>query len=138
WKTPNLMFLAYTYSDNPILKGEFKRQGGLPHNPVFFLLLNDPELQEKERLDDLPLTMDFGKVLGGMVTRTGWDIGMDSDDVIAEIKGGGYHFSNHQHSDAGSMQLYYKGIQFGDIGTYRFYGEPYDMNFNKRSIAHSM
>ena len=39
WKAPNLMFLAYTYSNDPILKGEFKRQGGLPHNPVFFLLL---------------------------------------------------------------------------------------------------
>src|SRR5690606_1621752 len=46
WKAPNLMFLSYTYSDDPVIKGEFKRQGGLPHNPVFFLLLNDPELEE--------------------------------------------------------------------------------------------
>ncbi len=138
WQKPYLMFLSYTYSDDPILKGEFKRHGGLSSNPVFFLLLNNPDLKEEERLDSLPLTIDFGNVLGGMVARTGWDISMDSDDVIAEIKGGGYHFSNHQHSDAGSVQLYYKGIQLGDIGTYRFYGEPYDMNFNKRSIAHSM
>ena len=73
-----------------------------------------------------------------MVARTGWNIGPDSDDVVAEIKGGGYHFGNHQHADAGAIQLYYRGFQFGDIGPYRFYGTPYDMGFNKRSVSHSV
>lgn len=73
-----------------------------------------------------------------MIARTGWNIGMSSNDVVAEIKGGGYHFGNRQHSDAGSIQLYYRGLQFGDLGVYKFYGTPYDMGFNKRSIAHSM
>jgi len=138
WKSPQTMLLNYTYSADPLLKAEFERQGGLPDNPVLFLLLNDPGLKAEKSMESLPLTMDFGPVIGSMVARTGWHIGMNSNDVVAQIKGGGYHFGNHQHSDAGSIQLYYRGFQFGDIGEYKFYGTPYDYNFNKRSIAHSM
>jgi heparin/heparan-sulfate lyase len=138
WKSPQTMLLNYAYSSDPILKAEFERQGGLTDNPVLFLLLNDPGLKAEDSLESLPLTKDFGAILGSMIARTGWHIGMNSNDVVAEIKGGGYHFGNHQHSDAGSIQLYYRGFQFGDIGEYKFYGTPYDLNFNKRSIAHSM
>jgi heparin/heparan-sulfate lyase len=138
WKAAQTMFMNYTYAADPVLKGEFERQGGLPDNPVLFLLLNDPGMKADLSMKSLPLTMGFGPVLGSMIARTGWDIGMSSNDVVAEIKGGGYHFTNHQHADAGSIQLYYRGFQFGDIGVYHFYGTPYDFNFNKRSVAHSM
>ncbi|WP_118193886.1 hypothetical protein [Albibacterium indicum] len=138
WKSPMVMFLMSAYSADPVVKGEFLRHGGLNSNPVLFLLLNDPELKAEPSLESLPLTIDFGPILGSMITRTGWDISDESDDVVAEIKGGGYHFGNHQHADAGSMQLYYRGFQLGDIGLYKFYGTPYDLGFNKRSISHSM
>ena len=132
------MLLIYAYADDPILKAEFERQGGLSGNPVLFLVLNDPNLAPVDGRDSLPLTINFGPILGSMIARTGWDIGLDSNDVVAEIKGGGYHFGNHQHSDAGALQIYYRGLQVADLGVYKFYGTPYDQNFNKRSIAHSM
>lgn len=138
WSAPLTALLCYAYAADPVLKADFQRQGGLPNSPVLFLLLNDPNLKAEPDRDALPLTKDFGKVLGSMVARTGWNFGDKSNDVVAEIKGGGYVFGNHQHSDAGSVQLYYRGFQFGDLGLYKFYGTPYDMNFNKRSIAHSM
>ncbi|WP_031301852.1 hypothetical protein [Sphingobacterium paucimobilis] len=138
WKAPLFTLLAYTYADDPVLKADFEKQGGILDNQVLFLLLNDPKLTASKNRDSLPLTMDFGPVLGSMIARTGWEINANSNDVIAEIKGGGYHFGNHQHSDAGAVQLYYRGLQFGDLGVYRFYGTPYDFNFNKRSISHSM
>lgn len=137
WSNPQTTLLAYAYGADPVLKADFIRQGGLNANPVLYLLLNNPSLKPATT-NTLPLTKDFGPVLGGMVARTGWDISDESDDVVAEIKGGGYQFANHQHSDAGSIQLFYRGFQFGDIGLYKFYGTPYDMNFNKRSISHSM
>ncbi|PSL33664.1 hypothetical protein [Dyadobacter jiangsuensis] len=137
WKHPQTMLLSYAYSNNPLIKGEFERQGGLPDNPVLYLLVNDPALKADHDLTKLPQTKDFGKVLGSMVARTGWDNTPSSNDVIAEIKGGGYNFGNHQHADAGAMQIFYKGIQMGDIGLYLSYGPPYDMEFNKRSISHS-
>lgn len=138
WKQPDAFFLFYTYANDPLLKGEFMRQGGRISDPVLFLLLNDPALKAEQSLASLPLTLDFGPVLGSMIARTGWNIGMESDDVVAEIKGGGYHFGNHQQSDAGAIQLFYRGLQVADLGLYGFYGTPYDMNFNKRSISHSM
>lgn len=138
WKNPQTMLLCYAFSGDRMIKGEFYKQGGLPDNPVLFLLLNDPNLMPDYDLSSLPLTKDFGKILGSMVARTGWSIEKESGDVIAEIKGGGYHFGNHQHADAGALQIYHHGIQVGDLGLYLSYGSPYDFNFNKRSVAHSM
>ncbi|AEW00072.1 hypothetical protein A4D02_28935 [Niastella koreensis] len=138
WKQPQTMLLCYAYSKDPLIKGEFEREGGLPDDPVLYLLLNDPSIKAIPQPTALPLTKDFGQVLGGMVARTGWNNTPESNDVVAEIKGGGYGFGNHQHPDAGAIQLYYHGMQFGDIGLYLGYGSPYDFNFNKRSVAHSM
>ncbi|MEN6640964.1 MAG: discoidin domain-containing protein [Armatimonadia bacterium] len=130
--------LAYAYADDPMIKGDFQRQGGTASDPIMFLMLNDPNLAPQKSLDALPLTIDFGPVLGSMVARTGWNMGANTSDVVVEMKGGGYHFGNHQHSDAGSFQIYYRGLQAVDLGQYKFYGTPYDSNFCKRSVAHSM
>ena len=138
WKNPQTMLLCYAYSGNALIKGEFMKQGGLPDNPVLFLLLNDPNLKADFDRSQLPLTKDFGPILGSMVARTGWSEEKTSSDVVAEIKGGGYHFGNHQHADAGALQIYHHGIQVGDLGLYLSYGSPYDFNFNKRSASHSM
>lgn len=138
WRNPQTMLLCYAYSGDPIIKSEFVKQGGLPDNPVLFLLLNDPAVKANHDRSKLPLTKDFGPILGSMVTRTGWSESKESTDVVAEIKGGGYHFGNHQHADAGALQIYHHGIQVGDLGLYLSYGTPYDFNFNKRSVAHSM
>lgn len=138
---PETLLLDYAYAGDPVTKGEFERRGGLSRakdNPVLFLLVNDPDLKANPSPDSLPLTIDFGTVLGGMIARTGWDMRKESNDVIAEIKGGGYHFGNHQHANAGSFQIYYRGQQIADLGIYRAYGTPYDFNFYKRSVAHSM
>ncbi|MCD2424017.1 DUF4962 domain-containing protein [Niabella pedocola] len=138
WKNPQTMLLSYAYSGNALFKGQFLRQGGLPDNPVLFLLLDDPALKPDFELNRLPRTLDFGPVLGSMVARTGWEEQKESGNVVAEIKGGGFHFGNHQHADAGAIQIYHHGMQVGDLGLYLSYGSPYDFNFNKRSVAHSM
>lgn len=130
--------LCYAYNGNPILKGEFQRQGGVPSDSLLYLLLNDPQLKAEPSVEALPTTINFGPVLAGMVARTGWNAGTNSNEVVAEIKGGGFHFGNHQHADAGALQIYYRGLQVADLGQYKFYGTPFDLNFNKRSVAHSM
>ncbi|MDD4870981.1 MAG: hypothetical protein PHR77_10510 [Kiritimatiellae bacterium] len=130
--------LCYAYNNDTVIKGDFERQGGLSADPMLGLLLNDPDLRAEKSFYSLPLTIDFGPILGSMIARTGWNLGTNIADVVIEMKGGGYHFGNHQHSDAGSFQIYYRGLQAVDLGQYHFYGTPYDSNFNKRSIAHSM
>ena len=130
--------LNFTYSNDPILKGEYLRQYAPATDPMRWLLVNDPDLVPQSDLTSLPLTKDFGPILGSMIARTGWSLAPDSDDIVVEMKGGGRHFANHQHSDAGSFQIYFRGLQVGDLGVYGFYGTPYDMNFCKRSVSHSM
>ena len=130
--------LAYAYTGDRIVKGDFLRQNGMAGDPIPILLLNDPDLAPEPSLASLPLTLDFGPILGSMVARTGWNLGPNRADVVVEMKGGGYHFGNHQHSDAGSFQIYYRGLQAVDLGQYHFYGTPYDMGFCKRSVSHSM
>lgn len=138
WKNPQTMLLCYAYSGNRLIKGEFVKQGGLKDNPVLFLLLDDPALKPDFDLNQLPLTKDFGPILNSMIARTGWEENKNSGNVVVELKGGGFHFGNHQHADAGALQIYHRGIQVGDLGLYLSYGSPYDFNFNKRSVAHSM
>ncbi|MGE4563794.1 MAG: hypothetical protein AB7F32_02905, partial [Victivallaceae bacterium] len=116
----------------------FRQNKGRNKEALLFLLLNDPALVPDNRTDTMPLTFDTGDVLGGMVCRSSWELGPESPAVMAEIKGGGYHFGNHQHADAGAFQIYFRGYQIGDLGYYRYYGTDYDFNFAKRSIAHSM
>lgn len=130
--------LNYAYTADPVVKWDFVRAGGLGGDPMMILLLNDPDLQPADGLDGLPLTKDFGPILGSMIARTGWNMGRNTADVVVEMKGGGYHFGNHQHADAGSFQIYWRGLQAVDLGEYRFYGTPYDSNFTKRSVSHSL
>ena len=129
--------LSYAYSKDPVIKHNFKLQG-ISKDPLLMLLLNEPKLKATANFNSLPLTIDYGPIIGGMIARTGWTFGEKSDDVVVEMKGGGYQFGNHQHADAGSFQIYYRGLQAGDLGQYKFYATPYDYNFNKRSIAHCM
>lgn len=139
WAALDTMLICYAYSGSELIKNEFYRQGGADYkNYVQFLLLNDVNNYGSETPDALPLTHDFGPILSSMVARTGWTVGELSDDVVAEIKGGGYHFGNHQHADTGSFQIFYHGFLAAKIGQYAFYGTPYDMGFNKRSISKSM
>lgn len=134
WQRPITRFLAYTYAGDAVEKAEFIRQGDKDKiAPYLFLLLNEPTLKP-DFTYRYPLTHDFGDITGGMIARTGWD---SPDDVIVEIKGGGYRNGAHQHADAGSIQLYYRGFLLGDIGMYNFAGTDYDVNFNRRSISHS-
>lgn len=135
---PTSFFMNYSYSRNPYLKHSFERMNGSSVNPMLFLLLNDPNFKSSPIPANHPLNKDFGPILGGMVNRTGWEDDIKSNNVVAEIKGGGYYFSNHQHNDAGALQIYHRGFQVADLGQYKFYGTPYDLNFTKRSISHSM
>ena len=149
------------YFGNPYLKWEASR--GLPCfvsekpvtnqsvNCVELLLLNDPDLAPKSP-DELPLTKYFPSPKGGFIARTSWEYGADSNAVIAEMKINEWYFANHHHLDAGSFQIYYKGILATDSGYYggvfregwtgnnngsTGYGSPHDINYNKRTVAHN-
>ena len=139
------MMLAGNYYQDPYLKQEAMRSnpylstfayGHGNMSPVEFLIFNDPDLWGRP-LSELPQTKYFGSPQGAMIARTGWDDGMDSPVAMAYMKINEIWFANHHHLDAGSFQLYYKGILANDSGRYQGYGTDHDMAYNKRSIAHN-
>jgi hypothetical protein len=127
------------YYKDPYLRAESERRGVgrfARSNPVEFLLFYDPSIKAAD-MNELPTTKFFAEPLGGMIARTGWTMGRDSDVAVIEMKGAGYQFNNHMHLDAGAFQIYYRGHLAIDTGAYPKYGTPFDWNFNKRSISHN-
>ncbi len=155
------LFLAGNYFGDQYLKQEALRE--MPDfapgrsarnqslNPVEILIFNNPDLQPRP-LDELPLTHYFPSTKGAMIARSGWQEGVNSPAVVAEMKIDEWSFGNHQHLDAGAFQIYYRGTLANDSGYYQAavnqvgslandgnsgYGSVHDFNYNKRTIAHN-
>lgn len=124
---------------DPVIMGEAMRElDGFDgsHDYLFDFILCDPLIIPKPA-DTQPLSRYFPSPLGAMVVRTGWDSGKNSSAVVATMKIGEYYFGNHQHLDAGSFQLYYKGALASEAGCYDSYGSLHDVNYHKRTVAHN-
>lgn len=134
-----LLQVSNYYKDGYLQAESFRRDVSkyTRSNPIDFLLFYDPSVKPAD-LAELPTTKYFAEPLGGMIARTGWTMGRDSDVAVIEMKGAGYQFNNHQHLDAGAFQIYYRGHLAIDTGAYPKYGTPFDWNFNKRSISHNV
>ena len=104
--------------------------------PAQFFIFNDPNC-EPRALSELPNTRYFGSPNGLMVARTGWKDGIDAPEAVAFMKIGEQWAANHHHLDAGTFQIYYKGILATDTGIYDAYGTSHDVNWNKETISHN-
>ncbi|WP_079913479.1 heparin/heparin-sulfate lyase HepB [Paenibacillus sp. 32352] len=129
------------YKDPYFIAQKQMDEGRLQDKDVLFaFLFADPNVEAKP-FDELPLTRYFGAPTGVMVARTGWETGMDSNVVVAEMKVGMYQYNNHQHLDAGAFQIYYKGNLAIDSGSYKGssgkYHSPHNKYYFKRTIAHN-
>ena len=140
WMFPDLAYTASYYQD-PLLMGEAISQGTIGQTPLYDLLLIDPTLPADFGIAALPLTRFFPYPFGGMVARTGWEKGTTSHTVVADMKIVERHYAAHQHLDAGSFQLYYKGPLAINSGLYEgtegAYGSSHFINYYQRTIAHN-
>jgi hypothetical protein len=163
FKSPGrTMFLESNYFKDPYLKTEalncvpdftpMKPSGNQALNSTEMLVFNDPDLAPRP-LSELPLTHYFPYPKGAMIARSSWEPGIKSPAVVAEFKINEWNWANHQHLDHGGFQLYYRGILANDSGYYQAgvnkvdkgendgnsgYGSLYDVNYDKRSIAHNV
>ena len=140
WIFYDLAYLASYYQD-PLLMGEAIRQGTIGRTPLYDLLLIDPSVPADHNLSSLPLTKYFPYPFGGMTARTGWEAGSTSGAVVADMKIVERQYNNHQHLDAGSFQIYYKGPLAVETGIYEGveggYGSEHFTNYLQRTIAHN-
>ena len=147
------LFAGDLFGDN-YLKGEYRR--GRAHddftntnynndksfNSVFWLIVNDPSISFNKNRTSLPMSRYFGSPNGVILARIGdWDYyetnAYESNTASAMMKIGEMYAGNHDHLDAGTFQLYYKGILASDSGVYEDYGSDHDANYAKRTIAHN-
>ncbi|QHW00380.1 heparin/heparin-sulfate lyase HepB [Spirosoma endbachense] len=142
------LLLAGSYHNDPIVLAEALKERTVGDNRDYlfeFLFFNWASLRPKADAPvtkaSLPLTNYFAPPFGAMIARTGWQDGLASPSVVAEMKVQAYNFTNHQHLDAGSFQLYYKGPLAVQSGVYQgkngTYGDEHFKNYAQRSIAHN-
>ena len=139
------LLFSGSYHRDPIVLNEALKErqpGETPDYLYDFLFINPISVQCCcLRKPTLPLSRYFPEPFGAMIARTGWQDGMNAADVIATMKIQSYNFSNHQHLDAGSFQLYYKGPLTVQSGIYQgitgSYGGEHFKNYSQRTIAHN-
>jgi hypothetical protein len=131
------------YRNAYFLDQQYREHPEIPDSYVFFAFLFHDPLLPRKPLGSLPLTRYFVEPAGIMIARTGWDEGIDkqSSTAVVEMKIGMYQYNNHQHLDAGTFQIYYKGYLAIDSGIYKGssgkYHSPHNKYYFKRTIAHN-
>jgi heparin/heparan-sulfate lyase len=137
WPLEMATILSASFYGDGYVYGEFLKEPSVSaENKLFELLWRDPDLKARPA-SELPLTRYMGSPFGWMIARTAWD----ENAAIVEMKINEYNFTNHQHLDAGSFQIYYRGALAIDSGLYSgssgAYGSPHTTNYYWRTIAHN-
>ena len=103
-------------------------------SPSLYLICSSSGLKPApDRHADMPLVLYNGGWLGQIIARSGWDDRQAA--VLAKI--GVRSTANHDHSDAGSFQLFYRAMLAGDTGSYDKYGDPHHYWYHQATIAHN-
>ena len=82
---------------------------------------------------DMDLLLYNGGWLGQTIARNGWD----EDQAAVLMKIGCRTGANHEHSDSGQFQIWYKGMLAGDTGVYDSYGDEHFKKYHQATVAHN-
>ena len=91
---------------------------------------------ETKFMCELPTSYRTTYPMTTVVARTGWNQGMNSPDAVVFMDMHDAVLDGHEHGDAGSFQLYYKGMLALDSGFYEYCDHYY--HYQSRSIAHNV
>ena len=101
---------------------------------VYMLILRSTGVDEDT---DRFAALDLIKYNGGFLNEIVAHNGRSKDSASVLMKIGGYTTANHDHGDAGSFQIYYKGILAGDSGVYDSYGTRHHYKYHQATVAHN-
>ncbi|MBR2466692.1 MAG: InlB B-repeat-containing protein [Clostridia bacterium] len=85
------------------------------------------------RGDGIDMIQYFGDRNGFMSARNSWE----SDAAVTFMKIGEMTMGNHDISDHGTFQIYYKGMLAGSSGTYNKYGSYVHKYYLQATVAHN-
>ena len=86
------------------------------------VIFNSREVSEAtgEYRDHIPMLYYNGGYVGQYISRSRWGYG----SAVTLMRIGERGTANHDHEDAGTFQLDYKGLHSGQTGEYNTYGSP--------------
>ena len=124
---------AYLYNDS-VAASLSNYYGNRYTSALSLLILKSTDVDEdRPHFDGLDLICYNGGFMNEIVAHSDW--GASAVSVLMKI--GGRSTANHDHGDAGSFQIYYKGILAGDTGFYDTYNSTHFKNYHQATIAHN-
>ncbi|MBR2465475.1 MAG: InlB B-repeat-containing protein [Clostridia bacterium] len=72
--------------------------------------------------------------VGQMMARSEWK---NENAPAIFMKIGEKTTANHEHADAGSFQIFYKGLYSGESGVYDKYGSPHFRYYHQATVSHN-
>ena len=128
------MISAYLFEDSTAMSwADFASYSYI--EKAFVLILKSKGIEGKAatRYDGLDLITYNGAWLGKMIAHSNWT----STGAAVMMKIGNRTTGNHDHSDSGSFQIYYKGLLAGDSGFYDKYDSNHCLHYHQATIAHN-
>ena len=100
----------------------------------FFILAMQGQEMNEDKYEGLDVIQYNGWPLGQMISRAEWG---DPDAAATFMKIKERHTVNHEQEDAGTFQIYYKGILTGDSGYYGSVMSDHYNAYHSATIAHN-
>ena len=95
--------------------------------------LSDIEPAEN-RYEGMSLIQYNGHPVGQYIIREAWN---SSDSAAAFMRIKELSTNNHEHEDAGTFEIYYKGMLTSDGGLYATYGSVHTSMYHQATISHN-
>lgn len=114
---------------------KFKNGNSTVHAAEFLIFSSTGISKDLNYLENLPLVTYYGGYVGQFIARGSW---VDDTPVVL-MKIQERTTANHDHSAAGTFQIYYKGILTGDLGDYggTAYGSDHCRYFLRATVSHN-
>ncbi len=124
---------ARDFTDNFAKAFSCNNNGGNTTVPFIIFSSVSPEPKES-RYDGYPTILYNGGYLAQYMTRARWN---DENAPAAFMKMGVRSSANHEHDDAGTFLIYYKGPLSTAGGCYNNYGHYHNQHFHQATVSHN-
>ena len=99
---------------------------------VRYLIVNDPDLAPADPFEGRDLVKIAGYPCSTIFARSAWN---DKDAVAVYMTMPEFYSASHSHAEAGSFQIYYKGMLASDSGYYTSHGIGHHSAYTRQTIS---
>ena len=99
---------------------------------VRYLIINDPDLEPLDPFEGRELVRIAKYPTSTIFARSAWN---DNDAVAVYMTMPEFYSASHSHAEAGSFQIYYKGMLASDSGYYTSHGIGHHSAYTRQTIS---